>query len=457
MTFFSTADPDEGTSRNPDTAETRSEASAPPYGEALAAPPQYAQQQYGYGYGYGQYWPGSPMGGVRLSPAGASGAVPPRERIWIAIALVSALVGGLIGASVGAVVARNTEKTVVETFFPNRSVVAQPSDVQEVLAKVLPSVVSVTTQVFNPTGTASRGLVEGAGTGMIVTSQGEVLTNNHVVAGASIVSVALYGQTLERQARVIGTDPAKDLALVQIEGVHGLPTVTLGNSSSLLVGDSVLAVGNALALAGGLTVTAGIVSALNRSLEARDPITSAVEHLTGLIQTDAPINPGNSGGPLVNSQGQVVGINTAVAGSASNGYQAENIGFAIAVNQVKPLMGLLQRGGTAYPVGRTSGKPFMGVVVESVTPTLAKSSGLHVDYGAMVVQTDPGAPATVAGIRPGDVIIEVSGIRVGDAVGLTSALGGDVPGSVVSVMVERGSKRLSFSVKLDSFPVSAAP
>ncbi|EQD49665.1 peptidase S1 and S6 chymotrypsin/Hap, partial [mine drainage metagenome] len=198
---------------------------------------------------------------------------------------------------------------------------------------------------------------------------------------------------------------------------------------------------------GGLTVTAGIVSALNRSLEARDPITSAVEHLTGLIQTDAPINPGNSGGPLVNSRGQVVGINTAVAGSVSSGYQAENIGFAIAVNQVKPLMGILQRGGTAYPASRTSSKPFMGVVVESVTSTSAKADGLHVDYGALVVQTDPGAPATAAGIRPGDVIIEVSGIRIGDSAALSGALSGDVPGSVVTVIVERGSTRLTFSVK----------
>jgi S1-C subfamily serine protease len=346
---------------------------------------------------------------------------------------------------------------VVEKFFPNKSVLAQPADIQEVLAKVLPAVVSVTTQVFNPTGTASGGVVEGAGTGMIVTPGGEVLTNNHVVAGSSIVSVSLYGQTLTRPAKVIGTDPSKDLALVQMEGVSGLPTVTFGNSSALLVGDSVLAIGNALALAGGPTVTSGIVSALNRSLSARDPITSAVENLTGLIQTDAPINPGNSGGPLVNSQGQVIGIDTAVAGSASNGYQAENIGFAIAINQVKPMMGMLSKGGTSPPSQATSNRPFMGIVVESVTPSLASSDGLHVGYGALVIQADYGEPAYTAGIRPHDVIIAVSGRKIESAPGLTAVLGSYVPGDTVTVTVKRASNLLNFKVRLARYPVSAAP
>ncbi|MCL4442675.1 MAG: trypsin-like peptidase domain-containing protein, partial [Actinobacteria bacterium] len=345
----------------------------------------------------------------------------------------------------------------VEKFFPNKSVLAQPADIQEVLAKVLPAVVSVTTQVFNPTGTASGGVVEGAGTGMIVTPGGEVLTNNHVVAGSSIVSVSLYGQTLTRPAKVIGTDPSKDLALVQMQGVSGLPTVTFGNSSALLVGDSVLAIGNALALAGGPTVTSGIVSALNRSLSARDPITSAVENLTGLIQTDAPINPGNSGGPLVNSQGQVIGIDTAVAGSASNGYQAENIGFAIAINQVKPMMGMLSKGGTSPPRQATSNRPFMGIVVESVTPSLASSDGLHVGYGALVIQADYGEPAYTAGIRPHDVIIAVSGRKIESAPGLTAVLGSYVPGDTVTVTVKRASNLLNFKVRLARYPVSAAP
>ena len=429
---------------------------------------QYPQQPYQPSYPYYQQtqpmqpvtpWVGQPRTGIDpgVRQSGSGSRPRPRLSAWLAVALVAALVGGSIGAAVGAVVARSNERTVVEKFFPNKSVLAQPADIQEVLAKVLPAVVSVTTQVFNPTGTASGGVVEGAGTGMIVTPGGEVLTNNHVVAGSSIVSVSLYGQTLTRPAKVIGTDPSKDLALVQMEGVSGLPTVTFGNSSTLLVGDSVLAIGNALALAGGPTVTSGIVSALNRSLSARDPITSAVENLTGLIQTDAPINPGNSGGPLVNSQGQVIGIDTAVAGSASNGYQAENIGFAIAINQVKPMMGMLSKGGTSPPKQATSNRPFMGIVVESVTPLLASSDGLHVGYGALVIQADYGEPAYTAGIRPHDVIIAVSGRKIESAPGLTAVLGSYVPGDTVTVTVKRASNLLNFKVRLARYPVSAAP
>ncbi len=429
---------------------------------------QYPQQPYQPSYPYYQQtqpmqpvtpWVGQPRTGIDpgVRQSGSGSRPRPRLSAWLAVALVAALVGGSIGAAVGAVVARSNERTVVEKFFPNKSVLAQPADIQEVLAKVLPAVVSVTTQVFNPTGTASGGVVEGAGTGMIVTPGGEVLTNNHVVAGSSIVSVSLYGQTLTRPAKVIGTDPSKDLALVQMEGVSGLPTVTFGNSSALLVGDSVLAIGNALALAGGPTVTSGIVSALNRSLSARDPITSAVENLTGLIQTDAPINPGNSGGPLVNSQGQVIGIDTAVAGSASNGYQAENIGFAIAINQVKPMMGMLSKGGTSPPKQATSNRPFMGIVVESVTPSLASSDGLHVGYGALVIQADYGEPAYTAGIRPHDVIIAVSGRKIESAPGLTAVLGSYVPGDTVTVTVKRASNLLHFKVRLARYPVSAAP
>ncbi len=429
---------------------------------------QYPQQPYQPSYPYYQQtqpmqpvtpWVGQPRIGIDpgVRQSGSGSGSRPRLSAWLAVALVAALVGGSIGAAVGAVVARSNERTVVEKFFPNKSVLAQPADIQEVLAKVLPAVVSVTTQVFNPTGTASGGVVEGAGTGMIVTPGGEVLTNNHVVAGSSIVSVSLYGQTLTRPAKVIGTDPSKDLALVQMEGVSGLPTVTFGNSSALLVGDSVLAIGNALALAGGPTVTSGIVSALNRSLSARDPITSAVENLTGLIQTDAPINPGNSGGPLVNSQGQVIGIDTAVAGSASNGYQAENIGFAIAINQVKPMMGMLSKGGTSPPKQATSNRPFMGIVVESVTPLLASSDGLHVGYGALVIQADYGEPAYTAGIRPHDVIIAVSGRKIESAPGLTAVLGSYVPGDTVTVTVKRASNLLHFKVRLARYPVSAAP
>jgi putative serine protease PepD len=264
-------------------------------------------------------------------------------RNWILAVIVTAVLAALVGGAVGYLAASHSQQTIVEKFFPNSASFPKPADVQEVLAKVEPAVVSIDTTAVTRGG---DGTVEGAGTGMILTTDGEVLTNNHVVAAATSVTVTLFGQTNPRPARVIGTDPTQDLALVQIENVKGLPTVQLGDSNLALVGDNVLAIGNALALAGGLTVTEGIVSSKNRSLTATSDITGRSENLSGLIQTDAAINSGNSGGPLVNASGQVIGMNTAVAESTQGNAPAQDIGFAIAIDTIKPLLAQLRSGGT---------------------------------------------------------------------------------------------------------------
>src|SRR5436309_14143850 len=161
---------------------------------------------------------------------------------------------------------------------------------------------------------------------MILTADGEVLTNAHVVDGATDIEVTLIGERTARAADVVGVDTTADVALIKIRNASGLPTVKLGSSADLRVGDSVVAIGNALDLGATPTVTEGIVSALNRSIDAPD------ESLAGLIQTDAAINPGNSGGPLVDAKGEVVGIDTAIAGDA------QNIGFALAIDNVKPIV-----------------------------------------------------------------------------------------------------------------------
>ncbi len=356
-----------------------------------------------------------------------------------------------MGAGIGAAVGRASQRTIVEKFFPNRSVLAHPADVQEVLAKVLPAVVSIDTETFQGQSLFSGSFVEGAGTGMIITPGGEVLTNNHVVAGASTVTVTLYGQTTPRPAKVIGTDPTDDLALVQIEGVSDLPTVVLGNSARAEVGDSVLAIGNALALAGGPTVTEGIISAENRQLSAVDPLTSTPEHLFGLIQTDAAINPGNSGGPLVDSAGHVIGINTAVAASPSGNAPAQDIGFAIAIDTAKPLIPLLARGGTG-PVAPHPGGAYLGVVVSTVTPAVAKADGLSVDSGALVAQVIPGGPAYQAGIQVGDVITRVDAMPISSASALIREMLTLHAGERVSVTIQRGSEQLSLGVTVSSVP-----
>lgn len=240
---------------------------------------------------------------------------------------------GQTGASASAATsARVVSATGASTSTPN---------VAAILARVLPAVVSVQTTAYQPGSYFSPGgVVKGAGTGMILTSSGEVLTNNHVISGAQSVTVTLHGQTRAIPAKVIGSDPVHDVALLQIQGARGLPTVSLGSSSAAAVGDTVLAIGNALALAGGPSVTEGIVSAENRTIQ-----TNNGEHLTGLIQTDAAINPGNSGGPLVNTSGQVIGMNTAVVQSAgANQASAQNIGFALAIDQVKAIVAQLGHG-----------------------------------------------------------------------------------------------------------------
>jgi S1-C subfamily serine protease len=264
-------------------------------------------------------------------------------RNWVLVVVLTALLASAVGGVVGYVAAHRSERTIVKEFFPNAASLATPVDPQAVLAEVEPAVVTIQTQAVRSGGA----LVEGAGTGMILTPDGQVLTNDHVLAGASSLTVTLFGQTTQLTARIIGADPAQDVALIQIVGAHGLPTVRLGNSGAARVGDSVLAIGNALGLSGGLTVTKGIVSSTDRSLSALSRVTGRSENLSGLLQTDAAINSGNSGGPLVNSSGQVIGINTAVAESTVGNAPAQNIGFAIAIDTVKPLLALLRAGGTA--------------------------------------------------------------------------------------------------------------
>jgi S1-C subfamily serine protease len=374
------------------------------------------------------------------------------RRNWVWVVVTTAALAALVGAAVGLWVGLGTQQTVVEQFFPTKSALAHPTDVQAVLAKVEPAVVSINTSGYGGDGEGD----EGAGTGMILTSDGEVLTNNHVVAGASTVTVTLFGQTKALAARVIGTDPSQDVALVQIEGQQGLPTVQLGDSSEMQVGDEVVAIGNALALSGGPTVTDGIVSGTDRSLSAQLDFTKASENLSGLLQTDAPINAGNSGGPLVDSQGQVIGMNTAVAESGGDNAPAQNIGFAIPVNSIKPLLAGLATGGTGGPAP-SSGNPttqagYLGVVVEDDTPAVAKSDHLTPTSGALVVGVTSGSPADKAGIKVDDVIVSVAGTKVSDASQVVSDIRDRSPGTSVAIDLYRGSHQLTVTVTLGAVP-----
>jgi S1-C subfamily serine protease len=290
----------------------------------------------------------------------AAGAAPPpnaadrasRRRGPVVLAALAALAGGGIGGALVGVIGGGggSSNEAVHVASSANLASARSNSVATIAADVDPAVVSITSQI-TVTGTYGGGFgtysesEEAEGSGVIVTSDGEVVTNNHVVAGATSITVTIGGGTKSYRATVIGTDPAKDIALLQIQGVSGLPTVTFGNSAQVAVGDSVVAIGNALALGSTPTVTTGIVSAENRTITAEND-SGGTETLQGLLQTDAAINPGNSGGPLVDSAGQVIGMDTAAASDEETGTTAQDIGFAIPSNQIVAEIAVLQQSAT---------------------------------------------------------------------------------------------------------------
>ncbi len=398
--------------------------------------------------------PGRPHGGSGDGPAGQPGdPAAPRVRrwrlwSWVTVAVAAALVGGLAGGGVATALAHRDQQTVIKGFAPNTSLLPKVGDVQGVLQRVLPAVVSIGTKGFKP-GSGPLGLggpAQGAGTGMIISPDGEVLTNDHVVAGATAVDVTVYGQKDQRPAHVVGTDAAADIALVKIDNVHGLPTVTLGNSDGARVGDSVLAIGNALALLGGPSVTEGIVSAEHRNITAGGGVAAATETLSDVIQTDAPINPGNSGGPLVNAQAQVIGMNTAVAQSSGGNAPAQNVGFAIAINNIKPRLGQLRSGRSTPP------RAFLGVEAETLTPDLRATYGFAASKGAVVVSVTPGSPAQSAGLRVADVVTALDDKGISTNSDLLNDVEAHKPGDKVAVTVMRGSQTVRLSLTLGSRP-----
>lgn len=342
-----------------------------------------------------------------------------------------ALLGGVVGAAAMKVLDDDPAGPTVRSAAAGagRSVQlnADKLDVAGVVAKVEPAVVSI------QSGFGGFGGGTGAGTGVILSATGEILTNAHVVDGATTVRVTLAGESQSRTAEVVGTDPSADLALLTIPGAKDLPTAELGRSADVAVGDDVVAIGNALALRGGPTVTRGIVSALDRSLDADSGNT-----ITGLIQTDASISSGNSGGPLVNALGQVIGINTAVA-SSGRGSAAENIGFAIAIDQAMPVVERL-RGNTA-----AVSRGYLGV--STADPTDGSR-------GATVASVAAGSAADQAGIRPGDLITHVGGKAVDGAAALASAVRSHQPGETVELKVVRGGDERTVRATLAPQPAN---
>jgi putative serine protease PepD len=304
---------------------------------------------------------------------------------------------------------------------------------------VLPAVVNIhSTQLSaNPFGGSQTSKAEGSG--VILSKDGVILTNNHVIAGATKVSVSFTDGTHKQlDGTVIGTDPQHDIALVKVAATDLTP-ITLGHSSKLQLGDTVAALGFPLDL-GGPTVTEGIVSGLGRDITVSDGA-SGGESLKNLIQTDAAINPGNSGGALVDSNGNLVGIDTAAASAAS----AENTGFAIPIDDIVPIVQKIVK-------QKPAPQAWIGVQVESVTTQVAQQVGLPASTrGALIAAVVPGGPAASSSLRSGDVIQSVDGHAIGSADDLTSALADNAPGDKVTLGI------LTPSGNRDSIQVTLGP
>jgi len=318
----------------------------------------------------------------------------------------AALVGGLVGALVAALVAGGLwlalpkKTTTISSTGAATSVnrpstrIAGPSlDIHALLEKVRPSVVSIKTG-----STTSMGTQEAAGSGIVLDSSGLILTNAHVISGANSIEVN-FADGSTHTGSVKGSLPGNDVALVQADGVSGLIPAELGSSDELEVGDEVVAIGNALNLGAQPTVTKGIVSAKDRTIDAEN------ESLDHLIQTDAAINPGNSGGPLVNSSGQVVGMNTAII------KDGQSLGFSLAIDEIKPLIEMIKAGKTSS----TAPTAYLGVTTTNIDEQpsdVITRFGINETSGAFVAGTETGSAAANSGLQPGDVILKINGTKV---------------------------------------------
>ena len=301
-------------------------------------------------------------------------------------------------------------------------------DVIGIVANIRSSVVKVSVDV-----SSAQGKGEGVGTGVILTADGQILTNAHVVADATNVRVLLDGQSEPVDATVLGVDVGNDLALLKIDG-KDLPVMTLADSDSVHVGQPVVAMGYALDLEGDASVTSGIVSALNRSM------VTAEGALDGLIQTDAAISSGNSGGPLVNAAGQMIGINTAVArGDATNA--ANNIGFAISTKEIERVVGQLQQATSTD----TRVEGYLGIGVED------RHDG---GRGAIVSEVQADSPAAKLGLKVGDVVTHVNGVEINGQGGLIAAIRDSAPGDKVTIDYSRSGEAKSGDATLVARPKS---
>ncbi|MDD3773762.1 MAG: trypsin-like peptidase domain-containing protein [Patescibacteria group bacterium] len=349
----------------------------------------------------------------------------------LGFAFVSGILGGIITIALIAIPNSPLAKFIAKNSGPiiqeNRTVKITEESAQIEASKIIaPSVVSIVT-LSNVTNLFGQKIQQqGGGSGIVVSSDGLILTNKHVANDSNAQYTIFLADGKSYSATVKSVDPLNDLAILKIE-VSGLKAAELGDSNDLQIAQNVIAVGFALGEFKN-TVTAGIISGFDRAIEAEN------EKLEGMLQTDAAINSGNSGGPLVNMAGQVIGINTAVASSA------ENIGFAIPINLAKKAIEDVKKYGRIR-------RPFIGVHYVEITPQIAKANNLGIDHGALVYSNDPGiiavvpsGPAAKAGVKEGDIIISLNKEKIDSGYSLNSLLQKYSPGDKVEITFFRDGK-----------------
>jgi len=368
----------------------------------------------------------------------------PKSQLWI-IASIMLIVGAIVGAS--AMQAGRAPAAAVEAAAPPvREAATMPTTFAPVVKSVIPAVVNISSSRMVRT-TSSQGdpfdFFRGApmpqrpqresaqGSGVIVSADGYVLTNNHVVDGSTEVKVAMSDKR-EMTAKVVGTDPKTDIALLKLDASN-LPYVKLGNSSNVEVGDIALAVGNPFGL--GQTVTMGIVSAIGRG-------DLGIEAYEDFIQTDAAINPGNSGGALVDVKGELIGINTAIlSGSGGN----QGVGFAVPIDMARSVMTQLKEKGSVT-------RAYIGVSLQTLTPELASGLGSKVTKGALVTEVMAGTPADKAGIRREDIIVSANGKEITDMRTLQLMTASQTPGAKFDLGIVRNGSDQKIAVTLGTMP-----
>jgi putative serine protease PepD len=410
------------------------------YGGNFGGGSSYSGNPYGAPYnaagGYGTGAAGH--GGPPTTPGWGDTVVaeqPPRKKRAMGAVVTAAVLAGLIGGGGGfagayALLDHGGISSPTLTSVPATGAAATtPGSVAAAAQTASPSTVDIRVDL-------AQGQAEGSG--IILTADGNVLTNNHVVAGATGNITVTMADGSEHAAKVVGVSPSYDLAVIKLDGVSGLPPATLGNSADLQVGQQVVAIGSPQGLSG--TVTTGIVSAFDRTVQVQGEDGSAVVY-NGL-QTDAPINQGNSGGPLVNLQGQVVGINSAIA-TAGDSSGSIGLGFAIPIDQAKRVAQEILSSGTAT-------KPVLGVRGDASGTTATDVEG------ATLGSVDAGSPAATAGLKQGDVVTKVDNAAVQSFADLIARIGAHNPGDKVTLTVGTGGTAKQVDVTLGSVADKAA-